>query len=263
MKKIVITNDKGGVGKTTTVTNLAVGLSRQGYKTLVVDMDPQADSTRTILGIKPPQIEKDKPLPKTVYTMLLEHHDLKDVRVKAPRYEHLYILPSNSDLSQASNQLAQQIGAQTILYQILEKTAKELYDYILIDTGKGLDTLVINAIAAADEVIVITSPGMLELEAVQRTMKHVEKIRERSFFGGERPKVSGILLTNADRFLVTQDTVAHIEEHYPGLLFQTIIPKNDDLKKAISGSVSIFEFRPQSKGGQAYEELVKEVTNGK
>lgn len=261
MKKWVFTNDKGGVGKTTTVANLAIGLADQGHKTLVVDMDSQADATYAILGARPPLLAKGQPLPPTVYSLLLEKSDFVDVRIKAPRYPNLHILPSNSDLAHAALQLANDPGSQTVLLQVLQKLSNNDYEFVIIDTGKGLDLLVINALAAADEVVVMTTPGKLELDAIKRMMSNVERVRTRTLLGADHPRIAGILLTLADHYTVTRDTMAAIKNQYPDLLFKTVIPKNDDLKKAISRAESIFEFRSNSRGAQAYGALVEEVVN--
>jgi chromosome partitioning protein len=226
------------------VANLSIGLARQGHKTLVVDMDPQADVTYAILGARPPLLAKGKPLPPTVYGLLLEKYDFGDVRLTAPRYPNLDILPSNSDLASAALQLVNDPGSQTVLLQLL----------------RGL-LLVINALAAADEVVVMTTPGKLELDAIKRMVSNVDRVRTRTLLDSDQPRVTGILLTLADHYTVTRDTKAAIEEKYPGLLLQTVIPKNDDLKKAISRAKSVFEFNPTSRGAQAYELLVKEVVN--
>ncbi len=259
MRKIVITNDKGGVGKTTTVANLSVGLARKGCKTLVVDVDPQGDATFAILGARPPLITRDKPLPKTTYSLLLEKYDLAEVTIKAPRYPNLAIVPSNSDLSQASTQLASQPGSQTVLMQALQSLGSDVYDFVLIDTGKGLDLLVINALAAADDVMVMIKPGSLEIDALKRMMNHIELVRNRTLLGADRPKLMGILLTITNRYSVAKDTQELLEQLYPGKLLNTIIPDNIDLQKAISRAQSIFEFRPESRGAQAYEQLTEEV----
>ncbi len=259
MRTIVFTNDKGGVGKTTTVTNLAVGLASKGYKILVVDMDAQGDATKTILGGRPPLHTPDKPLPRTIVSLLLEVYPLEKVAVQAPRYPNIYVVASNSDTADVAARLANRPGAQTALYEIFQAIPNGAYDFALIDTGKGLDLLIINALAASDEVIVMATPGPYELDAIDRMVKHTEKVRTRTLMGADHPKIAGILLTNTDHYTVAQDTKKVIEADHPGMLLKTAIPINRDLQKAASRALSIFEFNPKSKGAEAYGELVKEV----
>src|SRR5688572_10186667 len=169
MKRIVFINDKGGVGKTTTVANLAVGLARKGRKTLVVDMDPQADVTYALLGERAPEA-KNGYLPPTAHALLTDHYSVEQVILPIERYPNLSIIPSNSDLADAALKLAQR---PTRLRSLLDGLGEGAFDVILIDTGKGLDPLAINALAAAQEVIVMVAPGKLELDAIARIRENV------------------------------------------------------------------------------------------
>ena len=255
MRCIVFTNDKGGVGKTTTVANLAVGLAMKGLKTLVVDMDPQADVTYTLLTERPPGVSGGY-IPPTAHALFLGHYSLKQVILQVPRYSNLSLIPANSDLADASLRLARH---PTRLKRLLLDLPQDAYQVVLIDTGKGLDPLAINALAAADEVIVMVSPGRLELDAIARMQEHVRLVRDEVLLKSEEPRVKGILLTLADPYSVTRDTWMRIHQQYPGLLLSTIIPKNNDLQKAIGRAHSIFETAPESKGAQAYQKLIQEL----
>jgi chromosome partitioning protein len=255
MRQIVFTNDKGGVGKTTTVANLAVGLAGKGVRTLVVDMDPQADVTYALLAQRPPEEGKGY-IPPTAYSLLIGHYSLPQVIMPAPRYPNLSLIPANSDLADASLRLAR---LPTRLKRLLLELPQEDYQVVLIDTGKGLDPLAINALAAADEVIVMVSPGRLELDAIARMQENVRLVRDEVLLKSETPVVKGILLTLADQYSVTQDTVFRIHAQFPGLLLDTRIPKNNDLQKAIGRAHSIFEVAPESKGAQAYNKLIEEL----
>jgi len=255
MKRIVFTNDKGGVGKTTTVANLAVGLAQKGRKTLVVDMDPQADVTFALLAQRAPEAKRGY-LPPTAHSMLTGHYEIQEVILEVPRYKNLSLIPANADLADAAIKLSQR---STRLRSLLENLAENRYEVVLIDTGKGLDPLAINALAAAQEVIVMVSPGRLELDAIARMQENVTLVREEVLLKASEPYIKGILLTLADPFSITKDTKRRIELAYPGLLFQTVIPKNNDLQKAIGRASSIFEVAPASKGAQAYRELLEEL----
>ena len=200
MRRIVFTNDKGGVGKTTTVANLAVGLSEQGRRTLVVDMDPQADATFALLAERPPEAASGY-VPPTTHALLTGHYPIEQVIIKIPRYQSLYIIPSNEDLADAALRLAQR---PTRLRHLLDGLPKDAYDIVLIDTGKGLDPLAINALAAAQEVVIMVSPGRLELDAIARMQEHVALVREEVLLHASEPFVRGILLTLADPYSITK-----------------------------------------------------------
>lgn len=255
MRKIVFTNDKGGVGKTTTVANLAVGLSQKGKRILVIDMDPQADVTFTLLAQRPQEAANGY-VPPTAHSLLIGHYTLSQTILPVPRYKNLSIIPSNSDLADASLRLAQN---PTRLKRLLQDVPDYTYDAILIDTGKGLDTLAVNALAAADEVVVILTPGRLELDAIDRMRQHVSLVRNEVLQGSQSPTIRGILLTLADPFSITRDTLNRLQTRYPGLLLNTRIPKNNDLQKAVGRACSVFEVAPHSRGADAYRKLIEEL----
>jgi chromosome partitioning protein len=255
VKRIVFTNDKGGVGKTTTVANIAVGLSGQGKKTLVIDMDPQADVTFALLGRRAPEAGSGY-IPPTIHSLLTGHYPIEQVILSTPRYPNLSLIPSNADLAEAALKLAQR---PTRLLRLLNDLQQEQYDLVLIDTGKGLDPLAINAMAAAQEVIVMVTPGRLELDAIARMKEHVELVRDEVLLHAREPLIRGILLTLADPYSITRDTLQRIQDQFPGLLLQTVIPKNNDLQKAIGRAQSIFEIAPESKSAVAYRKLIEEL----
>jgi chromosome partitioning protein len=255
MRRIVFTNDKGGVGKTTTVANLAVGLARKGGKTLVIDMDPQADVTFTLLAQRPHEAAGGY-IPPTTHSLLTGHYTLQQSMLEVPRYPGLFLIPANSDLADASLRLAQN---PTRLKRILDELPPDDFDVILIDTGKGLDTLAVNSLAASEEVIVILTPGRLELDAIERMREHVQLVRNEVLQGADTPVIRGILLTLADPYSITRDTLARIRKLYPDQFLTSIIPKNNDLQKAVGRASSIFEVAPHSKGAEAYQKLMEEL----
>ncbi len=255
MRKIVFTNDKGGVGKTTTVSNLAVGLAKKGRKILVIDMDPQADVTYALLGQRAPEA-RDGYVPPTTHALLTGHYSIDQVTLAVDRYPNLFIIPSNSDLADAALKLGQR---PTRLRSLLDELSAEAFDVLLIDTGKGLDPLVINSLATSGEVIVMVSPGKLELDAITRMLENIRLVREEILLKADTPTVTGILLTLADPYSITKDTLARVEKNYPGYLLKTIVPKNNDLQKAIGRARSIFEVAPKSKGAIAYRQLIEEL----
>lgn len=255
MKRIVFTNDKGGVGKTTTVVNVAVGLAQLGRKTLVIDMDPQADATFALLAQRAPEA-KNGYVPPTIHALLTGHYSIDQVILQAPRYPNLSLIPSNSDLADAALKLARRPAR---LRRLLTDLPEDAFDVALIDTGKGLDPLAINALAAAGEVIIMVAPGKLEIDAIARMQEHVALVRDETLVQSSEPVVRGILLTLADPYSITKDTLARVQQEYPGLLLNSTIPKNNDLQKAIGRACSIFEIAPKSKGAAAYRQLLEEL----
>lgn len=255
MKRIVFTNDKGGVGKTTTVANLAVALANRGRKTLVIDMDPQADVTYTLLGERAPEA-KDGYVPPTTHALLMGHYQLDQVMLEVPRYPNLFIIPSNGDLADAAIKLGTR---PTRLRSLLDELPPDAYDVLLIDTGKGLDPLMINALAASSEVVLIVSPGKLELDAIARMQENITLVRDEVLLKAKEPNIRGILLTLADPYSITKDTLARIKKQHPDLLLKTVIPRNNDLQKAIGRARSVFEIAPNSKGAKSYQQLLEEL----
>ncbi len=255
MRRIVFTNDKGGVGKTTTVANLAVGLAKRGVKTLVIDMDPQADATFTLLAERPPEASGGY-IPPSAYSLLIGHYTIQQAILPVPRYGNLFLIPANSDLADASLRLARY---PTCLRRLLVDLPKETCDVVLIDTGKGLDPLAINALAAADEVIVTLAPGRLELDAITRLQEHVALVRDEVLLKSDVPVIRGILLTMADPYSITRDTLTRLQNQFKDILLKTVIPKNNDLQKAVGRARSIFEVAPQSRGAVAYKRLIEEL----
>lgn len=255
MRQIVFTNDKGGVGKTTTVANTAVGLAHKGIRTLVVDMDPQGDVTYALLASRPPEAGGGY-VPPTTASLLTGHYQAEQAILEVPRYPNLWLIPANADLADASLRLARH---PTSLRKVLQEVPQDRFQVTLIDTGKGLDPLAINALVASEDVYVILTPGKLELDAIERILEHVRLVREEVLTNSSTPLVRGILLTFADRYSITRDTLARIQIKYPQLLMQTVIPKNNDLQKAIGRAKSIFEIKPGSKGAQAYQQLIEEI----
>ncbi len=187
--------------------------------------------------------------------MLTGHYEINQVILETSRYKNLSVIPSNADLADAAIKLSQR---PTRLRSLLDSLPESAFDVVLIDTGKGLDPLAINALAAAQEVVVMVTPGRLELDAIARMQENVTLVREEVLLKAKEPNIRGILLTLADSYSITRDTITRIEQTYPGLLCRTVIPKNNDLQKAIGRARSVFEVAPSSKGALAYQQLMDE-----
>ena len=247
VRKIAIANQKGGVGKTTTAVNLAVGLARRGHRTLLVDLDPQANATFAQVG--PSELEA------TVYDLLIARRRLDEVMV-ATRQTGLDLLPSDIDLAGAEVDLLSAIGGQTRLRAALEGGDRE-YEYIVMDTPPSLGLLTINALAAADEVIIPVSASLFAMKGLAQLQETIAKVRES--LDSPELAISGLLATMHDRTLVARDVAQTLQQHFPGKVFETVIPKNVKIEEVYSQAGSVYELAPESKGAQAYTRFVEEV----
>jgi chromosome partitioning protein len=251
MRKIVIANQKGGVAKTTTAVNLSAGLALKGRQTLLIDMDPQANATFAVLG--PHHSET------SVYDLLIKDRPFIEVVQRTPQ-PLLDILPSDINLAGAEVELISRVGGQTLLGTRLLEAADEIhYDYIIIDAPPSLGFLTINALAAADEVFIPVSTSIFALNGITMLENTINQVR-RSL---NRPtlKVTGVLCTMFENTNVGRDVVAATQEHFKEVMFQTVIPKNIKLEEAHSRVESIFTYANDSKGAEAYRELVEEVVS--
>lgn len=249
MRKIVIANQKGGVAKTTTAVNLAAGLALKGRRTLLIDMDPQGNASFAVLGLHNPKL--------TVYDLLIKDQAFREV-VQPTAQPLLDILPSDINLAGAEVELISRVGGQTLLSTKLLEAGDELvYDYIIIDAPPSLGFLTINALAAADEILIPVSTSVFALNGIAMLENTINQVR-RSL---HRPnlRISGVLCTMFDNTNVARDVVAATQEHFQGRVYKTVIPKNIKLEEAHSRVESIFTYAGDSKGAEAYRELVEEV----
>ena len=248
MRKIVIANQKGGVGKTTTAVNLAVGLAKAGEQVLLADMDPQANTTFAILGKKEPKA--------TAYDVLINDMSLQEVIIPTSE-KRLDLLPSDIDLAGAEVELVTEIGGQTRL-RTKFATSKDLdYDFIIIDTPPSLGLLTINSLAAADEILVPVSASIFALKGIAQLEKTIEKVKVNLQCPNLR--ITGALITMYDHTNVAKDVITAIERHFGEVTFKTVIPKNVKLEEAHSRAESVFTYAPSSRGAEAYTALVEEV----
>jgi chromosome partitioning protein len=241
-----IANQKGGVGKTTTALNLAAGLARQGQRTLLIDLDPQANATYALLG--------SRALDATVYDMLLGAKAFAKVRQETPQ-PGLDLLPADIDLAGAEVDLLSAIGGQTRLRAALSQTSS--YDYILIDTPPSLGLLTINALAASEAVLIPVSASLFALKGLAQLQETIAKVKT----GLDQPtlRVLGILPTLCDRTRASREVLATLRKHFAQQVFATTIPKNVTVEEAHGRGASLFAYAPHSKGALAYQQLVKEV----
>jgi chromosome partitioning protein len=254
-KVLVVTNRKGGCGKSFTTASLAVGLAQQGKKTLIIDTDNQHSLTVS-MGMAEP----DK-LPVTLANIITDIIGEKAIDPTAGIIHHaegIDLLPANSTLTGIELALAPLIGRETILRQYTD-AVRPLYDYVLLDTSPTLDLLAVNALAAADSAIIPATPKFLDAKALELLLKSIAQIRR-----AINPKltIGGILLTMVDkRPKFTRDIINAIDAAYGEniRIFEQHIPHSIRAVEATANGISIFTHDPNGKVAAAYRSLVGEV----
>jgi chromosome partitioning protein len=247
-KVVAIANQKGGVGKSTTAINLGAYLAMEGQRVLVVDLDPQSNATSG-LGVVPRSANQQ------IYDVLINEAALEEIIVQTST-EGLDLAPSSLRLAGAEVELVSVLSRENRLRKSLEPI-KERYDIILVDCPPSLGLLTVNALAAADEIMIPIQCEYYALEGLVLLLRTIEKIR---VYLNPDLRIGGILLTMHDaRTNISKQVMEEVRKQYPNETFITVIPRNVRLSEAPSYGQPISQYDPTSRGAQAYQDLAKEV----
>ena len=248
-KAIAIFNQKGGVGKTTTNINLAACLAMKGKKVLVLDIDPQGNTTSGLGFSK-------RDLDLTTHEILIEDDVHPAEAVLPTGVENLYIMPASVQLAGAEVELINMPGREKRLKMAID-ILKPDYDYIFIDCPPSLGLLTVNSLVAADKLIIPIQTEFYALEGVTKLLESMKRVKSRL---NPMLDIFGILLTMYDgRTTLSRQVAAEVRNFFGRQVFETIIPRTVKLSEAPSYGIPITQYDPNGKGATAYKDLAKEV----
>ena len=249
MSKIIsLANQKGGVGKTTTSINLAAALAKTGERVLLVDADPQAN-TSSGLGVEIRELDN------TIYECLVNGVDPHSAIV-ATGTKNLSMIPSHIDLVGAEIEMLNMEHREQLMKKVLDQVRDE-FDYILIDCSPSLGLITVNALTASDSVIIPVQCEFFALEGIAKLLNTIKIIKSKL---NPALKIEGFLLTMFDnRLRLSNQVYEEVKRHFGDLVFNTVIARNVRLSEAPSHGVSVIEYDPGSRGAKQYTALAKEL----
>lgn len=251
MRIITVSNQKGGVAKSTSVVNMAAGLSKLGKKVLIIDMDPQGNCTSGL--------DMKKNIKCNLYDILVKDVNLRS-GIMNTSWDGLDIIGTSIVLANAELDLANKVGRETILRDAIKDNNLNEYDYIIIDTSPSLGNLTINALSAADEVIIPVEPGSYALEGMDYLIKIINLLKKKI-----NPDLSirGVLLTRVHPIAnIVKDFEEEVREIFGDRVFKTLIHNNVKVVEAEAEKIPIVFYKEDAKAGMEYMEFVKEFLNG-
>lgn len=247
---IAVANQKGGVGKTTTAINLSAALARLKKKVLVVDIDPQGNATSG-LGLPKEEIKH------CIYNVLVDGLPLEEIIVKS-QWKNLDVVPASIELAGAEIELVAMVSREDKLKKALAGQV-DIYDYILIDCPPSLGLLTLNALNAAQSILIPIQCEYYALEGLGQLMNTISLVRKHL---NENLQLEGVLLTMYDtRTKLSEQVAEEVRKYFKQYVYQTVIPRNVRLSEAPSYGQHILEYDPKSKGAKLYMTLAAEVLN--
>ena len=248
MRRIALVCEKGGTGKTSTATALAVGLARRGHRTLVVDADQQSNASWTLSGgqgADPPTL-----------TAVLTRQVSVDEAIRPTTTPGLDLLPADTSLAGVNVALAQELGRDTRLRSALA-SIEGRYDYVLIDTGPQFTTLLANVLVYVAEVIVPLDPGVYAMLGLVQLQETIAEVREA--YSNHALHLAGLLLTKVTRNNVSRDVEAELRSRFGDLVFNAVVPLSSKIEEAHSRGTTVMDYAPKSAGALAYAQFIEEI----
>jgi chromosome partitioning protein len=253
MRILTFSNQKGGVAKTTSALNVAHCLANKGYKTILIDLDPQGNLTGSFL---------DEPSNNTIFTVLAGECELEEVIV--PITENLILIPCNEKFASFERIFATDPNSQYLLKDFIEEMkeqVEEKIDFVVIDTPPALGLITLNALVASNEVYIPMQSQEYSLVGFEKVMETVKKIQKRV---NPALEVKGVFFTrHNDRKIISRELTEKIAASFPSIAMKTMIPVNVALEESPTARQSVFDYAPGSKGAIAYEALTNEIINMK
>lgn len=248
MKKIAICNQKGGVAKTTSAINISAYLALKGKKTLLIDLDPQANATSGV-GVNKKEIQY------SIYNVLHEHVGIESA-IKDTEIEYLSVVPSNINLTGAEVELVNVMGREYRLRKALNEM-KRPFDYVILDCPPSLGLLTINGLTATDSLLIPIQPEYYALEGLGQLMNTVKLVRENL---NEKIDIEGVLLTMVDkRANLAKEVISEVKKYFGEKVYNTFIPRAIKLAEAPGFGKPIALYDPHSPGAKKYDELTDEI----